>query len=431
MSSTNGGGDWCRSTWISPRQSKFKTPQFDTWLMERAELEEYVELSQSLIESSPQMDEQNTRRKLVEPLIEILGWDILSPDVELEYSVQMGSGTKKVDYALLIEGTPVVFVETKGSDNSITEANQRQLKSYMRQTGVDWGLLTNGTSFEILKRRTGGQRPDEISLGSFRLEELIDYRNVLRAISRESIESGEAQNIAQHIESAQKAARKLRESKDDFAEDITQLIVREVGESVSQTIEVETKEYLDSLAAKLEEQGKINRVGRGGSGDSGQHRITSDEWAPSEGANAISGTIAREEIQGSDDALVALFPTKRSGVEFLKENNAWGFVRIGQNPEFVAMYVSEDVQQVKYVARVKEIVDADEADLARPLEKYYEPASEDAQAGFDSNKKVVVFEEGSLMELEDPIAYQGQHPQSLTYLKLGELKRANVTQDLF
>jgi len=399
--------------------------------MERAELEEFVELSQSLLESSPQMDEQNTRRKLVEPLIEILGWEILSPDVELEYSVQMGSGTKKVDYALLIEGNPVVFVETKGSDNSITEANQRQLKSYMRQTGVDWGLLTNGTSFEILKRRTGGQRPDEITLGSFQLEELVEYRNVLRAISRESIESGEAQNIAQHIEAAQQAAQRLRGNKDEFAEDITQLIVHEVGESVSQTIEVETKEYLDSLAAKLEEQGKMDRTREVANSVTIRHQTSSDEWVPYEGANAVSGSITREEIQGSDDDLVALFPTKRSGVEFLRENNAWGFVRIGQDPKFVAMYVSEDVQQVKYIARVKEIVDADEADLARPLEKYYGPASEDAQAGFDPNKKVVVFEDRSLLELEDLIPYQGQHPQSLTYLNLGELKRANVTQDLF
>jgi len=82
----------------------------------REGLSEYAERSVGLIENSPQMDEENTKRKIIEPLIELLGWDILSSDVELEYSVQMGSGTKKVDYALKREGTPVVFVEAKGCD---------------------------------------------------------------------------------------------------------------------------------------------------------------------------------------------------------------------------------------------------------------------------------------------------------------------------
>lgn len=118
-------------------------------------------------------------------------------------------------------------------------------------------------------------------------------------------------------------------------------------------------------------------------------------------------------------------------MDFLKENNAWAFVRIGRDPKFVAMYVSEDVQEVKYVAKVKEIVSPEEADLARPLEFYSEPASETEQAGFHPAKKVVVFEEESLHELEDPIPFESKHPQSLTYTTLGDLKRAQVTDEVF
>ncbi|MFB6150338.1 MAG: restriction endonuclease subunit R, partial [Haloarculaceae archaeon] len=91
----------------------------------REELSEYVERSASLIEDSPQMDEENTKRKILEPLIDLLGWDILSlsSEVELEYSVQMGSGSKKVDYALKREDTPVVFVEAKGCDTSLEQSH--------------------------------------------------------------------------------------------------------------------------------------------------------------------------------------------------------------------------------------------------------------------------------------------------------------------
>jgi hypothetical protein len=56
-------------------------------MMRHEELSEYADRSSGLISDSPQMDEENTKRKIIEPLIELLGWDILSSDVELEYSV--------------------------------------------------------------------------------------------------------------------------------------------------------------------------------------------------------------------------------------------------------------------------------------------------------------------------------------------------------
>jgi hypothetical protein len=59
-------------------------------------------------------------------------------------------------------------------------------------------------------------------------------------------------------------------------------------------------------------------------------------WQPQTGADAVQGTIERAQLEGPDDATVAVFPSQQSGVEFLKENNAWGFVWINQNPEYVA-----------------------------------------------------------------------------------------------
>jgi hypothetical protein len=181
------------------------------------------------------------------------------------------------------------------------------------------------------------------------------------------------------------------------------------------------------LGAALEERGTAE-ASTGGNVESTVQR--DESWKPDPEANALAGTVSRSELQGQDNILVAIFPTKRSGVEFLKENNAWAFVRIGRNPTYVAMYVSNGIQQIKYVAEVKEIVQPEQANLARPLDFYSEPASAEEQAGIDPAKKVVVFEKGSLFELEDPIPFKNKHPQSLTYTTLGELKRAETTDDL-
>lgn len=60
--------------------------------MAHDDVEEYLERSKSLIDSAPQMGEENTKVKLIQPLIELLGWDVYSSEVELEYPIQIGQG---------------------------------------------------------------------------------------------------------------------------------------------------------------------------------------------------------------------------------------------------------------------------------------------------------------------------------------------------
>lgn len=225
--------------------------------MDESDVEAYVERSASLIESSPQMDEQNTKGKLIRPLIELLGWDVYSSEVKWEYSMQIGSGSTRADYALLLEGAPVVFIEAKGCDTTLTDSDRSQLKSYMRQTGVDWGLLTNGVEFEILKRRTNSTRPDEVTLGTPSLEELVDEYELLELLSKELVESGEADRIAERMEATKRAVRTLRTDKERIAERVTQIITDEVEDLPAQEIQPVSKEYIDDLIDSLATNGEI------------------------------------------------------------------------------------------------------------------------------------------------------------------------------
>lgn len=393
--------------------------------MKTERLADYVEQSQSLIEVSPQMDEQNTKRKLIEPLLELLGWDMLSPEVELEYSVQMGSGTKKVDYALMLEGTPVVFVEAKGVDSSISDSHRNQLKSYMRQTGVDWGLLTNGVQLELLKRKKEADRPDEVSLGTFSLRELNDNVHFLRALSKNSIETGEAERIAENIEATHRAATHLRQHKESIANQITQVVTDEVGDSVSQTVQDGAKQFVDVLASSLQQQGK-DEIQFEWEQKSNTQKGTSSKWTPGQDKNAIVGTISRAELTGDENTTVAIFPTRKSGMTFLKENNAWGFVRVGQDPDYAAFYVAGGPSEIQYVARVREIIPAEEATLARSVETYT-----GNEAGYEPGDQVVVFEQDSFYELEDPIPYEQKAPQSRVYTDLESFKTASTTKDAY
>lgn len=395
--------------------------------MDASAVNKYVEQSKSILEEAPQMGEENTKARLIRPFIDLLGWNTVSTNVEREYPVKSGVSTKQVDYALLVDGTPKIFLEAKGCDTTISNDGVDQLHSYMRQElAVEWGILTNGEEFEIFRKPTSNRRDGEISLGRYSLAELEENPEVLEIISREAIESGDAERIVQQIEEARTAIENLRELKEEIADKVGGVVTNHVGEVSTLQLETESKEFVDTLIRSLEAEADLIAKHGGGGGGLEGGTSGSDGWKPKIGANAVAGKISRGELDGPADASVVVFPSQESGLTFLKENNAWGFVRMGQTPDYAAVYVTRTAREVRYVANVKEIVGSKEAELAKALDEY-----RGDEAKFDTDKKVVVFEPETLYELEDPIPFGEEYPQSHRYTELGKLKEATVTDDLF
>lgn len=222
--------------------------------MDEETVSDYVERSRSLVNSSPQMDEQNTRSRLIDPFIkDVLGWDFYSTSIEMEYSIQMGSSKKKVDYALFSDGSPAVFVEAKGCDTTITERHVSQLQSYMRQEWVDWGLLTNGKSFVVFRLQKDGHSPDVKQLGEAELKDLSVNDWMLAALSKDSIQSGASTDIYRRVERRRQAIATLSEQKDAIADSVREMVVEQVGEVVSQPAESLSKTLVDDLIVELEQ----------------------------------------------------------------------------------------------------------------------------------------------------------------------------------
>ncbi|MGD0057547.1 MAG: type I restriction enzyme HsdR N-terminal domain-containing protein, partial [Methanomassiliicoccales archaeon] len=122
-------------------------------------LSQFVTKTKSLIEKNPQMNEANTKVKVIGPLLEILGWKMDS-DVELEFPVRIGSATAKVDYALIIGDIPAILVEAKGFDSDIGNNDAEQAISYGRVLDVKWVVVTNGKSLHILDTKRGMRAQD-------------------------------------------------------------------------------------------------------------------------------------------------------------------------------------------------------------------------------------------------------------------------------
>lgn len=222
--------------------------------MNRDVILEYVQRSQQLIESSPQMDEENTKVKLVQPFLELLGWNLYSTEVALEYTVPMASGNTHVDYALLVGDSPVVFVEAKPIRSTLTDDEIRQLQSYMRQElDVDWGILTNGRSFEVLTKNRRDNGGEEVSVVQFELGDLPDNPSVLELLTKESIRSGKSDEVAEQVAETNRAIRYLQNNEDSVTEAVSEAVKNEVGE-LTIDIREQSRKFTQNLVSVLREQ---------------------------------------------------------------------------------------------------------------------------------------------------------------------------------
>lgn len=255
----------------------------------------------------------------------------------------------------------------------------------------------------------------------FDLENLLDNPGVLELLSKEAIRSGKSDEIASQVAQTNEIIDRLTDEERKVAQAVSDALESEAGE-FPLDLEEQSREFVQHLVSVLREQRQfVNEQSPTGSIDE-EIDDTPDEPEPLK--NRVAGKLARRDITGDSDTRVAVFPTKKSGLTFLQENEAWGFVRVGSEFDYVAMYVTEDVQEVRYIAKVKSVVEPEEADLMR------DPLDYKDSAKIDEGKMVIEFESGSLHELEDPVPYESKYPQGLRYTTLGKLRNARTTDDM-
>jgi hypothetical protein len=256
--------------------------------MDSAAVADHVERCRQLTEASPQMDEENTKVRLVQPFLELLGWDLYSTEVELEYTVPMGSSSTRVDYALLVGDSPVVFVEAKAVGSTLTDENVQQLRSYMRQElEVDWGILTNGVEFDVLTKNYHETDGEEVSVAQFDLDDLAANPDVLDLLTKESIRSGKSDEVAEQVARTNRAIRRLEANEDAVATAVAEAVEDRVGELTVDTAD-HAREFVQTLVSTLRERREV--VG----GDP-----FSEVGGESEAGEASDGGMSAEASDGS------------------------------------------------------------------------------------------------------------------------------------
>jgi len=125
---------------------------------------ELKEFTKTIPEKLEHIDsEETTKIALITPFLRLMGYDTTNPaEVKAEYTADVGTKQgEKVDFAILEDKNPIVFIECKSAANELTTDNISQLYRYFSITDIQIGILTNGIKYKFFTTGEDNNRMDE------------------------------------------------------------------------------------------------------------------------------------------------------------------------------------------------------------------------------------------------------------------------------
>jgi len=187
-------------------------------------IDKYIEHAIKLISKYPRMSEANTISQLIEPLLEILGWDTRNLDeVEKEYPVLGGKGAEFVDIALKINNTPKVFIEAKSLATDLKDHLVQQLLNYALLGNVNWCILTNGRELRVYNAFWKVIGIEQRLFLRLTINEYKEKFEKLQSLSKESILNNRLDKEAEQVYAKRMILEWFKQNESSVLSDIAKL----------------------------------------------------------------------------------------------------------------------------------------------------------------------------------------------------------------
>lgn len=186
-------------------------------------IDEYLKHATTMIERHPTMSEQNTISTLIEPMLEVLGWNIRDPDeVQRGYQIHVGDKLEYVDIALKIRNKPVIFIEAKSVDTNLQDHLAEQPIKYANAEGVSWCVLTNGRELGIYNAFWKIKGIEQKRLFRLQIKDFNENLNKLLLLSRERVISGKLDEEGEFEHAKRIISEWFRQEEDSIVRDVVQ-----------------------------------------------------------------------------------------------------------------------------------------------------------------------------------------------------------------
>jgi predicted type IV restriction endonuclease len=150
-------------------------------------------------------NEEGTKVALVLPFLRLLGYDTTNPaEIVAEFTADIGTKKgERVDFAIKINGRPMVLLEVKSYGDELT-AHDTQLFRYLTATDAKFAILTDGIRYKFF---TDLEVPNRMDSQPFFEVDLIE------ADDRQLAELGRLEKTQFDVDEFRSAASELKYSK--------------------------------------------------------------------------------------------------------------------------------------------------------------------------------------------------------------------------
>lgn len=230
--------------------------------------------------------EEATKMSMIVPFFQLLGYDVFNPSEFCpEYVADIGiKKGEKIDYAILIENSPVVLIECKWCGENL-DKHASQLFRYFSTSPAKFGILTNGLIYKFYTDLEEANKMDLVPFLELNMESIKDaniaelkkfcknnfdseqifstaeelkYTNLIRNAIQKELDSP-SEGFVKHILSNIYDAPKTQKVIEKFTPIVKKSFSGLINEIVNQKISSALSED-DKQSAKLEENKKQEEI---------------------------------------------------------------------------------------------------------------------------------------------------------------------------
>ena len=219
-------------------------------MIDKSDLEDYVNRVDKFKGKHPNLDQPNTKAKIIEPLLDILEWDKYSEDVVIDYKLNVGAEHYKVDYVLQVNNNPQILVVVKALGKEINDQETNKLIKYSKKEKCKWLIMTNGEVLEVYKPENGISK-DQAQSKVITISNLPQYRKTLNNLTKESVKNLEDKREVKEVKN-QKSKTGIKDAQKELTSQISELIKDRVPEDQHKKVERSTDAFIKNLIKKVE-----------------------------------------------------------------------------------------------------------------------------------------------------------------------------------
>jgi len=206
------------------------------------------------------LTEEATKNAFVMPFINALGYNVFNPmEVCPEFTADVpGLKGEKVDYAIIMDGSPIILVECKWCGGSLENPkHSSQLHRYFHATEAKFGVLTNGILYRFYTDIDKSNVMDEKPFFEFNMLDVNESTiNELKRFSKASFNPNELGDVARNLLYTKEIKRLMAEQLTDPSPEFVKFFAGQVysGKLVASVVEKFTEITKRSLKEFINER---------------------------------------------------------------------------------------------------------------------------------------------------------------------------------